>query len=118
MEVIKIEKYRAFDGEVFETKEECEKYEQKLNSIKKNILMFDEDMKVIEDYPQCVFLYVKAKEAAEFLFQEYGCSYLTPWDDNCEPCAGSWFFFGNNWNNLDEFKANIIEPFERGIARN
>lgn len=103
--------YIALDGTRFDDEEACEDYEAKLLTEKygKNALFFDDDGKPLsfdeDGFLSSAFILCKTKEAAQYLQDEYGPNYYTPWDDNPID-AGCWMRDEgdhNNWRPIEDY---------------
>lgn len=102
--------YIAFDGEEFETKEECEEYENKrsVKAYQEQVTILDEDGKEIpewwEDDDGSTFfgVYFQTEEARE-AFENYFSDYM-PWDGNCyiPQVDGEVKIVGTHWVYLED----------------
>lgn len=94
-------RYYANDGTRFDTRLECEEYEQKVESdkFKDTALLFDEDGKPLyltsDGYESAIYIVCKTDEAAQFVYKQMGHCLYTPWDSyGVIPRAGCW-----KWDN-------------------
>lgn len=104
--------YVAEDGKQFRDEDECLAYETELRNAKfaANITFFDSDGKTLslseDGFLSAKFILCRTKEATQFLQDEYGPNYYTPWDDNPIE-AGCWvkddLFDDNNWRPVEDY---------------
>lgn len=109
-----ISTYIADDGTEFENSWECEKYEAKCrsNKFKDVALLFDEKGQRLpltdKGFEKANFIVAKTVEAAEYMVDEFGPGWTTPWDEY-GVVAGMWYYDGGDdgWGDVKELFALV-----------
>lgn len=90
--------YIADDGKEFKERHLCEAYEAKIraNKFKDVALLFDSNGTPLpltdQSFGRIKFIVAKTDEAAQYMFDEFGPSWLMPWEYSTKPTAGVWFY--------------------------
>lgn len=116
--------YISDDGIEFQNEWECADYEAKIraNRFKDAALLFDKDGKPLclteKGFEEAWFIRCKTKEAAEYLFNEFGDTYDNPWwgSHAYDLKAGCWYYEGDYWLATDELLrlADIVKSIIEG----
>lgn len=120
----KVEYWEADNGKEFETEEECYEYEHRFDVIKERAIIYTVDGKPFDfnrysvDYCvcECGGMYVPDVETAQALkdvFDEEG--YSSPWDNWDEEFSTGFFYFDDEWVNLDT-EINRLDDIRRSYA--
>lgn len=103
----KIVTYRAFDGEEFDTKKECEQYENSLNITgNKGILMLDSYLREIAGEGESAlnsvaYLFFNSKDS---ILSYNECAKYFGYAEVCDDYYGMWLEYDetlNVWENID-----------------
>lgn len=121
-------RYYADDGTRFDTRWECEEYEQKIKSdkFKDTAFLFDENAKPLyltnDGYESAIYISCKTDEAAKYVHEQMHGSLYTPWDSyRVTPHAGCWKWSNevDKWVPVEELlkeAREIVAIFEKILA--
>lgn len=116
--------YISDDGMEFQSEWECVEHEAEIraNKFKDTALLFNAEGEPLvlteEGFEKAWFIRCKTKEAAEYLYHEFGNIYSNPWcgSHTCALKAGCWCYSGEEWLDIEELKrlANIVKLIMEG----